>query len=228
MGNMMIGLYHYIALGLFSGFALLELVLHGRKFPAVTHWRLQGAAFVVSLLNTLVLRVRPQPEQTFRALVGATKGVVLDALNRLTEGVHYIKKAIEINPNEPEYWYVFAEIQEKLGFIEEAAQAYQRVIELDYADFDVWLDYAKLLHRSSYLDEAILTLSEGIKKFPDVAELYYRMGVLLIENQQKKESLHFFARAMELDFAKHDEIFEYAPVLKNDAEILTLISTFKK
>ena len=61
-----------------------------------------------------------------------------------------------------------------------------------------------------------------------MAELYYRMGVLLIENQQKKESLHFFARAMELDFAKHDEIFEYAPVLKNDAEILTLISTFKK
>jgi tetratricopeptide (TPR) repeat protein len=42
-------------------------------------------------------------------------GVVLDALNRLTESVHYIKKAIEINTNEPDYWYVFAEIQEKYG-----------------------------------------------------------------------------------------------------------------
>lgn len=43
----MIGLYHYIALGLFTGFALLEFVLHGRKFPPVTHWRLQGTAFTL-------------------------------------------------------------------------------------------------------------------------------------------------------------------------------------
>jgi len=43
----MIGLYHYIALGLFAGFALLELVLHGRDFPPVTHWRLQGTAFTL-------------------------------------------------------------------------------------------------------------------------------------------------------------------------------------
>ena len=54
------------------------------------------------------------------------------------------------------------------------------------------------------------------------------MGILLMDKQQRKESLHFFARAMDLDFAKHDEIFEYAPVLRNDSEILTLISTFKK
>ena len=43
----MIGLYHYIALGLFAGFAALELVLAGRKFPPITHWRLQGAAFTL-------------------------------------------------------------------------------------------------------------------------------------------------------------------------------------
>ncbi len=43
----MIGLYHYIAAGLFAGFALLELLLVGRKFPAITHWRLQGTAFTL-------------------------------------------------------------------------------------------------------------------------------------------------------------------------------------
>lgn len=43
----MIGLYHYIALGLFAGFALLELALVGRKYPRVVHWRLQGAAFTL-------------------------------------------------------------------------------------------------------------------------------------------------------------------------------------
>ncbi len=43
----MIGLYHYIAFGLFAGFALLELALVGRKYPRVLHWRLQGAAFTL-------------------------------------------------------------------------------------------------------------------------------------------------------------------------------------
>ena len=43
----MIGLYHYIAAGLFAGFALLELVLRGRSFPPVTHWRLKGTAFML-------------------------------------------------------------------------------------------------------------------------------------------------------------------------------------
>ena len=44
---MMIGLYHYIALGLFVGFALVELVAKGGNFPAVARWRLRGAAFVL-------------------------------------------------------------------------------------------------------------------------------------------------------------------------------------
>jgi len=43
----MIGLYHYIAAGMFAGFALLELLLAGRNFPAVAHWRLKGTAFML-------------------------------------------------------------------------------------------------------------------------------------------------------------------------------------
>ena len=46
----MIGLYHYVAIGLFAGFAALELALRGRSFPAVTHWRLKGAAFLLLYL----------------------------------------------------------------------------------------------------------------------------------------------------------------------------------
>jgi sterol desaturase/sphingolipid hydroxylase (fatty acid hydroxylase superfamily) len=43
----MIGLYHYIALGLFAGFAVLELVLNGGNFPSIARWRLRGAAFTL-------------------------------------------------------------------------------------------------------------------------------------------------------------------------------------
>ena len=46
----MIGLYHYFAIGLFAGFAVLELASGGRRFPAVTNWRLKGTAFMLLYL----------------------------------------------------------------------------------------------------------------------------------------------------------------------------------
>ena len=49
-----------------------------------------------------------------------------------------------------------------------------------------------------------------------MAELYYRLGIILLDKKHRKESLDVLARAMDMDYAKHDEIFEYAPVLKSD------------
>lgn len=43
----MIGTYHYIALALFAGFVLLELLVSGRMFPNVSAWRIKGAAFTL-------------------------------------------------------------------------------------------------------------------------------------------------------------------------------------
>jgi len=43
----MFGLYHYIALSLFAGFAVLELAGRGGNFPVVAGWRIKGAAFTL-------------------------------------------------------------------------------------------------------------------------------------------------------------------------------------
>ena len=42
----MFGLYHYVAIGLFAAFAVLELLVRGRDFAPVTLWRLKGTAFL--------------------------------------------------------------------------------------------------------------------------------------------------------------------------------------
>ena len=39
--------FHYVSLGLFAAFAILELVSKGRTFPAVRRWRIKGVAFAV-------------------------------------------------------------------------------------------------------------------------------------------------------------------------------------
>ena len=47
----MFGFYHYVAMGLFGGFALLELVVRGRDFPPIANWRLKGLAFLFLYLG---------------------------------------------------------------------------------------------------------------------------------------------------------------------------------
>ena len=41
----MLGLYHYVALGLFAAFAAIDLIARARQFPDVAYWRLKGVAF---------------------------------------------------------------------------------------------------------------------------------------------------------------------------------------
>ena len=46
----MISSYHYLALGLFAAFAVVELASRARAFPDVANWRLKGAAFMLLYL----------------------------------------------------------------------------------------------------------------------------------------------------------------------------------
>lgn len=45
----MIGLFHFVSLALFAGFATLEVLLAagGRRFPEIARWRIKGAAFAL-------------------------------------------------------------------------------------------------------------------------------------------------------------------------------------
>lgn len=45
----MIGMFHYVAFGLFAAFALLEVLLAagGRRFPPIARWKMKGAAFTL-------------------------------------------------------------------------------------------------------------------------------------------------------------------------------------
>jgi tetratricopeptide (TPR) repeat protein len=99
---------------------------------------------------------------------------------------------------------------------------------LDYNEVDVWIDFSSMLHQAGYVKEASEALMQGIKRFPDAAELNYRLGVVLLELSNNKAAMEYFAIGLEIDFQKHEDIFEYAPILKNNPEILNLIALYKK
>ncbi len=155
-------------------------------------------------------------------------GIVMDYQNRLTEGIHYIKKALELESENPDYWYVFAEVEHKLGFIDEAESAYKKVIDLDPSGVDIWLDYSGLLFHEKDMQEAVEAMAEGIKHNPDAPELFYRMAAYLFGVGDTREAMSHLENALQLDFSKHDELFDFQPSLKENKDIIKTIELYRK
>ncbi|MEI6487432.1 MAG: tetratricopeptide repeat protein [Bacteroidota bacterium] len=154
--------------------------------------------------------------------------VVLDALGRPSEAVHYIKKAIELEKENPEYWHILGQIQKKLLFYEDAELAFKKSIELDSDDSQLWLDYADLLFEQENKNGSLEILAEGIKNHPQNAALQYRISACLMSIGQKQEALSFLHTALKLDYDKHSELFAYIPQLKENTSITDLIESYKK
>jgi hypothetical protein len=83
------------------------------------------------------------------------------------------------------------------------------------------------LYEGGYFKDCEKTLAEGIQKYPDTAELYYRMSGLQMELGKKQEGMAFLEHALELDYTKHTELLEYLPVLEQDLSVMELINSYK-
>ena len=58
-------------------------------------------------------------------------GIVKDLTNQPAEGVKYIEKALRYEPENAEYWYIYAEMLQKISNNKEAEIAFKKVIELE-------------------------------------------------------------------------------------------------
>ncbi len=155
-------------------------------------------------------------------------GMVLDYQNRITEGIHYVKKALELDQENADFWYIYGDVQNKMGFQEEAATAYRKVAELDPYIIDIWLDHSALLVEMEHVGEALEVLAEGIKHHPTNAELQYRMAGCLMRAGEKQEAMGFLQTALNIDYDKHNELFDFLPQLKHNAAVLEIIESYKK
>ena len=153
-------------------------------------------------------------------------GIVLDYQNRTGEGIHYVKKAIELDKENADYWYIKGEMEQKLGFIEEAKQAYDRVIAYGYDEHDIWLDYSNLYFELGQFNEAINLLEEGIRQYPEINELYYRIVACLLSLRMEFSALEVMKKALDLQSDNYHLLFEYYPTSVKNSSILDLIESY--
>jgi tetratricopeptide (TPR) repeat protein len=151
--------------------------------------------------------------------------MILDALDKTLEGVHCMKKAIELDPENPDYWYISAQFYWKVGLLGEAGLAYKQLLSLGVIESKIWLEFTELLIEQDETELALDNLYNGLEAHPEDAEMHYIAAGFFFANEFAKEGKLLLALALELDPENKHIIFDNFPQLSEDKMILDFIKS---
>ncbi|MFV9551479.1 tetratricopeptide repeat protein [Algibacter sp. PT7-4] len=94
------------------------------------------------------------------------------------KALDFINKAINIDSENVFYWKLYAQINQRLNFFEEAERGYKKTLDLGNYELNTWLSRGDLLIKLGELKAAILNFEQALDFHPDNAELEYRLAGL--------------------------------------------------
>jgi tetratricopeptide (TPR) repeat protein len=156
-------------------------------------------------------------------------GVVYDLNESYIESLFFIKKALELESNNPEFWYIYGDVLYRAGQLDEAVNAYQRTSELEKDNFEVLLDLALVYYELGDIEGLTDTIAAAVTTFgienPAVA---YRYAAFCFITGKNKEGLTILEGALEKDYEGHEGFLEFEPTFKLNTTITNLIGLHNK
>lgn len=144
------------------------------------------------------------------------------------KALKYNNQAIRLNDQHPEYWRLYALIQQRLGKLLEAELAYQKCVEYGDTSLEIWVDRADLLKELQEPYVALQWLEESLDFYPYHPEILYRLAGFLLETRQDSEGKKVLIYALEHDFEYHFILEELFPAIFNSEIIQQIIKTYRE
>jgi tetratricopeptide (TPR) repeat protein len=123
------------------------------------------------------------------------------------KALYYINKGINIDSENVVYWKLYAQINMRLNFYEEAERGFKKTLELGNYELNTWLSRGDLLIKLGEPEAAIYNFEQAVEFYPENAELEYRLaGLYFLLNENDKGTFHL------KNGLKHNE--EYAFIIE--------------
>ncbi|WP_223549167.1 lipopolysaccharide assembly protein LapB [Aestuariivivens sp. NBU2969] len=107
------------------------------------------------------------------------------------KALYYINKAINIDAENVTYWKLYAQINHRLNFFEEAERGYKKTLELGNYELNTWLSRGDLLIKLGELEASVYNFEQAVEFYPENPELEYRLaGLYFALNENDKGSFH--------------------------------------
>lgn len=143
------------------------------------------------------------------------------------KALYYINKAINIDSENVSYWKLYATINHRLNFLEEAERGYKRTLELGNYELATWLSRADILIELGEYEAAVYNLNQAGEFYPEKAEIEYRLSGLHFRLKKSAEAKHHLLNALAIDGDYHFIIEELFPEIYKRGKVKELIEKFK-
>lgn len=182
-------------------------------------------------LSYLNLGKYGEAEKCFRRnlkLVGSSYfnlGLALFKQGRYEEALVNFSRAVELEPNNPEYLDLVGNAYAELGRLNEAREALQKAIDLDKSYALAHYDMGTVLARmEGQQEQAIKSFETAIENNPDLAPAYYGIACIYALWKKKELALHFFEKALQKGFRDKTHIEKDSDLdfLKDDSKFCEL------
>ncbi|MBC3847234.1 tetratricopeptide repeat protein [Winogradskyella echinorum] len=144
------------------------------------------------------------------------------------KALYYINKAVTIDGDNVVYWKLYAKVNKRLNFLEEAERGYKRTLELGNYELETWLERADILTSLGEFDAACFNLIQASEFYPENAEIEYRLGGLYFTTHQIEEGRFHLKNAVNLNIDYSFIIAELFPNLNNKPMVKAIISESKR
>jgi tetratricopeptide (TPR) repeat protein len=142
--------------------------------------------------------------------------------------LHYINKAINIDQDNVIYWKLYAQINQRLNFLEEAERGYKRTLELGNYELDTWISRGDILIKLGEYEAAMFNFEQCIEFYPESEEIEYRLAGLKLKLQKISEGLIHLNNALTLNYDYNFILEELFPTIYKRPSVAKFIAQFKK
>ncbi|WP_296381659.1 tetratricopeptide repeat protein [Winogradskyella sp.] len=144
------------------------------------------------------------------------------------KALYYVQKAVNTDGDNALYWKLYATVNKRLNFLEEAERGYKRTLELGNYELDTWLERGDILIALGEYEASIFNLIQAAEFYPENAEIEYRLGGLHFSMHQTEEGRFHLKNAVRLNIDYSFIITELFPKLEDRPMIKAIISDSKK
>lgn len=144
------------------------------------------------------------------------------------KALYYINKAISIDDGNVKYWKLYAQINHRLNFIEEAEHGYKKALDLGNYDLDTWLERSDVLIQLGEYETSAFNLIQASEFYPETAEIEYRMAGIYFTLLETEKGQYHLKNGLLLNPEYHFIIEELFPAIANHKLVVNIISNRKK
>lgn len=144
------------------------------------------------------------------------------------KALYYINKAINIDGDNVVYWKLYAQINHRLNFLEEAERGYKKTLDLGNYELSTWLSRSDILIHLGEYEAAILNLIQAAEFYPETAEIEFRLAGLHFTLLEKEKGEYHLKNGLLLNDEYLFIIDELFPKILNKSSIKKFISDTKK